>query len=82
MHDRHSPIIPSTPRPSGSVANDPLIVQYPAYPRGEIGVGERFENDLDARIEASLMDDGVAYVAVRIEDLEPWLPAQRDPPEI
>jgi len=59
------------------VANDPLIVQYPADPRGEIGIGERLEDDLYARIEASLMDNGVSSVSGRVEDFQPRLPSQR-----
>src|SRR5690348_14240735 len=42
----------------------------------EIGVRKRLEDDLDARIEASLMDDGVSGVPGRIEDFEPRLPSQ------
>jgi hypothetical protein len=51
------------------------MVQHPSYPRSQIGVGERLEDDLDAGIEASLVDDGVTGVAGRIEDLETWSPS-------
>jgi hypothetical protein len=43
----------------------------------KIGVRERLEHDLDGRIEASLINDGVSGVAGRIEDFEPRLPSQR-----
>ena len=43
----------------------------------KIGVRERLEDDLDARIKAPLVDDRVSGVAGRIEDFEPRLPSQR-----
>jgi hypothetical protein len=54
-----------------------LIVQHSADLCRKIGVRERLEDDLDIRIEASLMNDGISGVAGRIQDFEPRLPSQR-----
>ena len=48
-----------------------LIIDGLAYLSSKIGVGERLEDDRNARIESSLMDNGILRVAGREEDLQP-----------
>ena len=51
-------------------------VENVSHARGQVGIGEWLGNQLNARIEATVMNDGIASISGRIENLQ-----LRTPPE-